>query len=39
LTGEDLAYTTETELTQQELEQSAKIDAEWQRKIDRSDNL
>ncbi|MEG4572361.1 hypothetical protein QUA56_06635 [Microcoleus sp. N3A4] len=35
LTGEDLAYTTETELTQQELEQSAKIDAEWQRRIDR----
>ncbi|MEG4213420.1 hypothetical protein [Microcoleus sp. S13_B4] len=39
LTGEDLAYTTETELTQQELEQSAKIDAEWQRRIDRSDDL
>lgn len=39
LTGENLAYTTETELTQQELEQSAKIDAEWQRRIDRSDNL
>ena len=39
LTGEDLAYTTETELTQQELEQSAKIDAEWQRRINRSDNL
>jgi hypothetical protein len=36
LTGEDLAYTTETELTQQELEQSAKIDAEWQRKLDQS---
>lgn len=39
LTGEDLAYTTETELTQQELEQSAKIDAEWHRRIERSDNL
>ena len=39
LTGEVLAYTTETELTQQELEQSAKIDAEWQRRIDRSENL
>lgn len=39
LTGEDLAYTTETELTQQELEQSAKIDAEWQRRIERSENL
>ncbi|WP_293330675.1 hypothetical protein [Microcoleus sp. CAWBG58] len=39
LTGEDLAYTTESELTQQELEQSAKIDAEWQRRIGRSDNV
>jgi hypothetical protein len=39
LSGENLAYTTETELTQQELEQSAKIDAEWQRRIGRSDNL
>ncbi|NJK65746.1 MAG: hypothetical protein HC789_01725 [Microcoleus sp. CSU_2_2] len=39
LTGEDLAYTTETELTEQELEQSAKIDAEWQKRIGRSDNL
>ena len=36
ITGEDLAYTTETELTQQEIEQSAKIDAEWQRRIDQS---
>ncbi|MFM9264992.1 hypothetical protein [Tychonema sp. BBK16] len=35
----DLAYTTETELTPQELEQSAKIDAEWQNRIGRSDNL
>lgn len=35
LTGEDLAYTTETELTQQELEQSPKIDGEWQRRLDR----
>ncbi len=39
LSGEDLAYTTESELTQQELEQSAKIDAEWQRRIGRSDNV
>lgn len=38
LTGDDLAYTTETELTAQELEQSAKIDAEWQKRIGRSDN-
>jgi hypothetical protein len=35
LTGEDLAYTTETELTEQELEQSAKIDAQWQKRLDR----
>ncbi|MGL5062229.1 MAG: hypothetical protein ACRC62_19815 [Microcoleus sp.] len=32
----DLAYTTETELTQQELEQSDKIDAEWQKRLDRT---
>ncbi len=38
LSGEDLAYSTETELTEQELEQSAKIDAEWQNRIGRSDN-
>jgi len=38
LNEEDLAYTTETELTEQELEQSAKIDAEWQKRIGRSDN-
>lgn len=31
---EDLAYTTETDLIEQEIEQSAKIDAEWQRKLD-----
>ena len=39
LSEEDLAYTTETELTEQELEQSAKIDAEWQKRIGRSDNV
>ncbi|MEZ2301064.1 MAG: hypothetical protein ACBR13_04820 [Microcoleus sp.] len=39
LNGADLAYTTETELTEQELEQSAKIDAEWQKRIGRSENL
>lgn len=38
LSGEDLAYSTETALTEQELEQSAKIDAEWQNRIGRSDN-
>ncbi len=39
LNGQDLAYTTETELTAQELQQSAKIDAEWQKRIGRSENL
>jgi hypothetical protein len=29
----DLAYTTERDLTEQELEQSDKIDAEWQRRL------
>lgn len=31
--SEDLAYTTETDLIEQEIEQSAKIDAEWQRRL------
>jgi len=30
----DLAYTTETDLTEQELAQSDKIDAEWQRRLE-----
>ncbi|MEM8544146.1 MAG: hypothetical protein AAGF66_09170 [Cyanobacteria bacterium P01_H01_bin.119] len=30
----NLAYTTEKELTQQELEQSDKIDAEWRRRLE-----
>jgi hypothetical protein len=32
--GEDLAYTTETDLAQQELEQADKIDAQWQRRLE-----
>lgn len=31
---DDLAYTTETDLAQQELEQRDKIDAEWQRRLE-----
>lgn len=30
----DLAYTTEKDLLEQEVEQSAKIDAEWQRRLE-----
>lgn len=30
---DDLAYTTETDLAQQELDQSDKIDAQWQRRL------
>jgi hypothetical protein len=33
---EDLAYTTETDLIEQELEQSKQIDAEWQRRLNQS---
>ncbi|WP_199246153.1 hypothetical protein [[Phormidium] sp. ETS-05] len=34
ITGEDLAYSSETDLIEQEIEQSAKIDAEWQRRLE-----
>lgn len=34
ITSDDLSYTTETDLIEQELQQSAKIDAEWQRKLE-----
>ncbi|GAB4276167.1 MAG: hypothetical protein Fur0025_01080 [Oscillatoriaceae cyanobacterium] len=34
ITAEDLAYTSETDLIEQEIEQSAKIDAEWQRRLE-----
>ena len=33
---EDLAYTTETDLIEQELEQSKQIDAEWQQRLNQS---
>lgn len=32
--ADDLAYTTETDLTEQELSQADKIDAEWQRRLE-----
>lgn len=35
---EDLAYTTETDLIEQELEQSKQIDAEWQRRLNQSES-
>jgi len=34
VSSEDLAYTTETELLDQNLERSDKIDEEWQRRLD-----
>ena len=34
----DLAYTTETDLTEQELRQADKIDAEWQKRLEQSDS-
>ena len=34
----DLAYTTESDLIEQELEQADKIDAEWQRRLNESDS-
>lgn len=34
ITGENLAYTTETDLTEQELAQSDKIDAEWRKRLE-----
>lgn len=33
ITNEDLTYSTEKDLLQQEIEQSDKIDAEWQKKL------
>lgn len=33
---DDLAYTTETDLIEQQIEQSDKIDAEWRRRLDES---
>jgi hypothetical protein len=34
----DLAYTTETDLAEQETQQKAKIDAEWQRRLENGDS-
>lgn len=31
---EDLVYSSETDLLEQEFERSAQIDAEWQRRLD-----
>jgi hypothetical protein len=36
VTEADLAYTSERDLTEQELEQKDKIDAEWQRRLEQS---
>ncbi|MBE7380179.1 MAG: hypothetical protein F6J95_002065 [Leptolyngbya sp. SIO1E4] len=38
VTKEDLAYTTEKDLTEQEFEQQEKLDAEWQRRLDASES-
>lgn len=35
---ENLAYTTETDLTEQEYEQREKLDAEWQQRLDAADS-
>jgi hypothetical protein len=35
---EDLAYTTETDLIEQEIEQSKQIDAEWQQRLNQGDS-
>jgi len=34
ISSEDLAYTTETDLLDQEIDQSAKIDAQWQQRLE-----
>ncbi|MGE5656891.1 MAG: hypothetical protein ACM37W_09770 [Actinomycetota bacterium] len=38
ISSQDLAYTTETDLLEQEAQQSAKIDAEFQRRLNQSGN-
>jgi hypothetical protein len=35
ITNENLVYSTETDLLDQEVERSAQIDAEWQRRLER----
>ncbi|MGF1536167.1 MAG: hypothetical protein ACFB4J_06735 [Elainellaceae cyanobacterium] len=36
ISGDDLAYTTETDLTEQEAAQADKIDEEWRRRLEQS---
>lgn len=36
ISSEDLAYTTETDLLDQEINQSAKIDAQWQQRLEQN---
>ena len=36
ISSEDLAYTTETDLLDQEINQSAKIDVQWQQRLEQS---
>jgi hypothetical protein len=38
VSADDLAYTTAKELTEQEYEQREKLDAEWQKRLDASDD-
>lgn len=38
ISNEDLAYTTEKSVLEQDAEQSHKIDAEWQKRLNESDN-
>lgn len=38
ITQKDLAYTTESDLIEQELEQTDKIDAEWQKRLNESNS-
>jgi hypothetical protein len=35
ISNEDLVYSTETDLLEQEVERSAQLDAEWQRRLER----
>ncbi|RZM81788.1 hypothetical protein [Leptolyngbya iicbica] len=39
VSADDLAYTTAKELTEQEYEQREKLDAEWQKRLDASDDV
>ncbi|MBW4584179.1 hypothetical protein G7B40_027555 [Aetokthonos hydrillicola Thurmond2011] len=39
ITSKDLAYSTETDLLEQEVERSAKLDEEWQRRLERGNDI